>query len=143
MVFRYRIVETFLGTGVSLAKADDFRNLLERSGLASTQSSHLKQFVPKIEDRETKLLLKEARHPPPHDARTHGRTHTRTHARTHARTNARPSKTHPFPSLNPSLTLSSIVVIRSVQGGGPAPCTSCAWEGQSSRTMMVPFLHRR
>ena len=59
MAFRYRTTETFLASGVPLAKCDIFRPLLQRSGFALTDSSHLKCYIPKIEKAELLLLTQE------------------------------------------------------------------------------------
>ena len=59
MVYRYRVVETFLFAGVPLEKTDVFRPLLERAGTALTMSQHLRVFIPKIESEEIERLLKE------------------------------------------------------------------------------------
>lgn len=58
-LYRYRTVEAFIATGVPLAKIDGLRPLLQRSGYALTDSSHLKQFIPKIEADEMHRLLQE------------------------------------------------------------------------------------
>ena len=59
MVFRYRTTESFLGAGIALNVCDIMRPLLERGGIALTDSSHLKVYVPKIEKAELELLNKE------------------------------------------------------------------------------------
>ena len=60
-LMRYRITETFLATGTPLSRADKFRTLLERAGVASTASKNLQQYIPKIEEHEAKLLVDELR----------------------------------------------------------------------------------
>jgi hypothetical protein len=59
MLYRYRVVETFLYSGVPLSKTDAFRPLLERAGVTLTGSQHLQAFLPKIESEEIELLIKE------------------------------------------------------------------------------------
>ena len=61
MVFRYRVVETFLSEGVPLAKVNGFRPLLQRSGYALTSRQHLMPMIPKIEAAELKLVGSESR----------------------------------------------------------------------------------
>jgi len=50
--FRYRVTETLLCGGIPILKADVMRNLLQRSGHASTHSSHLRGLIPLVEKRE-------------------------------------------------------------------------------------------
>lgn len=50
--YRYRVTETLLRAGVEISKADTMRNLLQRSGVPLTDSSHLRSFVPLVEQRE-------------------------------------------------------------------------------------------
>jgi hypothetical protein len=52
-LFRFRTVETLMGNGVELAKADGMRNLIERGRVVSVgASSHLKLYTPKVMDAE-------------------------------------------------------------------------------------------
>ena len=60
-LYRYRTVETFMYAGIPLAKTDDCRPLLQRSGNALTDSSALGVFVPKVEARELETLKGELR----------------------------------------------------------------------------------
>ena len=59
MVYRLRVVETFLGNGVPLAKTDGFRTLLQRADQQLCASTHLKAFIPKIEQNELNMLNQE------------------------------------------------------------------------------------
>ena len=59
-VYRWRVMETMLYAGVPAAKMDMLRKLLEREGHNLTDPSHMKSmFIPQIEDREIKLIVKE------------------------------------------------------------------------------------
>ena len=51
-LYRYRVVESFLGTGIPISKAVGLRPLLERANIELTDRSHLSQFIPKVLDRE-------------------------------------------------------------------------------------------
>lgn len=55
-VFRFRVVESLLGNGIAMAKANNLRTLLERSGLALSSSSHLSCLIPPVLERELALL---------------------------------------------------------------------------------------
>ncbi|KAL1511483.1 hypothetical protein AB1Y20_006281 [Prymnesium parvum] len=48
-----------LASGTPLSVCDKFRPLLQRAGFALTDSSHLKVFIPRIEETEVKRLKKE------------------------------------------------------------------------------------
>ena len=41
-------------------RSDDLRPLLQRAGFALTTSTHLRVYIPKVEDAELKLLKSEA-----------------------------------------------------------------------------------
>ena len=58
-LFRYRVTETLLGAGIDLAKADNLRYLLGRSGSSVPSSTHLKAYVPKIEALEVDKIKEE------------------------------------------------------------------------------------
>ena len=51
-----RAVESILGNGIPLAKADGLRPLLERTGFSLTDKHHLSLFIPKILHRERQKL---------------------------------------------------------------------------------------
>jgi hypothetical protein len=53
---RYRVVETFMFAGIELTKADHLRALIQRSGCASTDSSHLRALVPMVEKHELERI---------------------------------------------------------------------------------------
>lgn len=59
MLYRYRVVQVCLHAGMELAKIDDLRPLLQRSGYALTSASHLTLFIPKIHENEINLLKSE------------------------------------------------------------------------------------
>jgi hypothetical protein len=59
MLYRFRIVETFLANGIALEKMNGCRTLLQRAGYSLTAATHLKPFIPKIEEREMKTVLAE------------------------------------------------------------------------------------
>ena len=59
MLFRYRTVEALLAAGIPIEKADMLRCLLERSGRASVNASHLRSYVPKVEANEVDLICQE------------------------------------------------------------------------------------
>lgn len=61
MLYRYRVVETFLTNGIPLEKTNGCRSLLQRSGHSLVDSSHLKSFIPKIEASEKKTITQEVR----------------------------------------------------------------------------------
>lgn len=61
MVFRYRTTETFLAAGVALSTCDIMRPLLQRTGIALTDSAHLGVYIPKIESTELELQVAEMR----------------------------------------------------------------------------------
>lgn len=59
-LYRWRVVDACMYSGVPLAKIDELRPLLERTGTVSlTASQHLKAFIPKIEKFEFNRLLQE------------------------------------------------------------------------------------
>ena len=58
-LYRWRVVEACLFSGIPMEKIDHLRTLLERGGTALTDSHHLKAMVPKIETFELERLRKE------------------------------------------------------------------------------------
>lgn len=59
-LYRYRCVEVFLATGTPLERCDAFRPLLERSGFALTDSSHMRAtYIPRVLEMEVKTLKAE------------------------------------------------------------------------------------
>lgn len=48
-----------LGNGIPMHKLDGLRPLLERSGVALSDASHLSCLIPRIQEREHKLLMQE------------------------------------------------------------------------------------
>lgn len=58
-VYRYRVVEAMLASGIALNKLNSLRPLLERSGVCLSDRSHLSSFVPRILERERALLEEE------------------------------------------------------------------------------------
>lgn len=59
-IFRIRVVETLLGSGIPLARADTLRTLLERAGVSLTHSSHLASTcIPLIHEREVAMIHSE------------------------------------------------------------------------------------
>lgn len=59
-VFRWRTVEAFMYAGIPLGKIDSIRSVLERGGCCSlTSSTHLRDFVPMIEQLEIQRLRSE------------------------------------------------------------------------------------
>ena len=60
-LYRYRTVEAFMYAGIPMAKTDDCRPLLWRSGHALTDSSALGVFVPKFEAKELETIKGELR----------------------------------------------------------------------------------
>ena len=59
-VYRWRVCETLMYAGVPMAKIDMLRNLLEREGHALSDRSEMSAtYIPQIEDREIKRILKE------------------------------------------------------------------------------------
>jgi hypothetical protein len=61
-LYRYRCVETFIGTGTPLDRVNKFRPLLERAGVSLTDGSHLAgTYIPRIDARENGLLSVEMR----------------------------------------------------------------------------------
>ena len=58
-VYRVRVVESFLGAGVPLAKVDGLRSLLEENGLRLTHSAHLGQYIPPLLQQEKEKLRSE------------------------------------------------------------------------------------
>lgn len=58
-LYRYRVTEALLGNGIPLNKAYGLRPLLERSGVALTDPSHLASMIPRILEREKNLLKEE------------------------------------------------------------------------------------
>ena len=61
-LYRYRCVETFVGTGTPLDRINKFRPLLERGGVSLTERSHLAgTYIPRIDARENGLISVEMR----------------------------------------------------------------------------------
>ena len=59
-LFRYRTVETFISSGTPIDRVDQFKSLLERSGIALTDCSNLRQlYIPRIQERELGCLKQE------------------------------------------------------------------------------------
>ena len=58
-VFRYRVTETFLASGTPLSVCDQFRPLLQRIGFALTNHTHLKAFIPQIEQKQITIIKQE------------------------------------------------------------------------------------
>lgn len=58
-LFRLRTVEAFLMSGTPLHRLHFFRPIIERAGLSLTDVSHMRAYVPKIEDAEIQVLKKE------------------------------------------------------------------------------------
>jgi hypothetical protein len=59
-VYRWRVCETLMYAGVPMAKIDMLRKLLEREGHALSDSSDMSAtYIPRIEDREIKRVVKE------------------------------------------------------------------------------------
>ena len=58
-IYRWRVAETMMYAGVPMAKIDMLRKLLEREGHSLTDSSHMRWYIPQIEDREIKQVVKE------------------------------------------------------------------------------------
>ena len=58
LLYRYRVAEAFVACP-PFERADRFRSLLCRSGYALTSATHLKVFIPKIEQAELDLLVSE------------------------------------------------------------------------------------
>ena len=58
-LFRYRVTEAMMGAGIDVRKADKLRTLLERTGFPSTDSRHLKPFIPKVEASEFQTIVEE------------------------------------------------------------------------------------
>ena len=56
LLYRYRTVESCMAKGIPIEKIDGLRPLLERAGKSLTDSSHLRTFIPKIEERELAKL---------------------------------------------------------------------------------------
>ena len=59
LVFRFRTLEAFLKAGIAPSVIDMLRPLLQRSGIALTDSSHLRSLIPRVEESECKLLNSE------------------------------------------------------------------------------------
>jgi hypothetical protein len=59
LAYRHLAVRTLLYAGIPLAKADDIRPLLERSGYAMTSADNLRPLVPKVEHMELLTLKQE------------------------------------------------------------------------------------
>eukprot|EP00326_Haptolina_ericina_P035021 CAMPEP_0181246642 /NCGR_PEP_ID=MMETSP1096-20121128/44115_1 /TAXON_ID=156174 ORGANISM="Chrysochromulina ericina, Strain CCMP281" /NCGR_SAMPLE_ID=MMETSP1096 /ASSEMBLY_ACC=CAM_ASM_000453 /LENGTH=829 /DNA_ID=CAMNT_0023343497 /DNA_START=868 /DNA_END=3357 /DNA_ORIENTATION=+ len=59
-LYRYRVVETFIGTGTPLARINDFRPVLERGGIALTDRAQMSTvYIPRISARENGFLALE------------------------------------------------------------------------------------
>lgn len=58
-LFRWRVVEACLYSGVPMRQVDSLRELLERGGHALTSSEHLAKFIPKIEAFEFARIVNE------------------------------------------------------------------------------------
>ena len=50
LVFRFRTLEAFLKAGIAPSVIDMLRPLLQRSGIALTDSSHLRSLIPRVEE---------------------------------------------------------------------------------------------
>eukprot|EP00967_Tisochrysis_lutea_P144069 scaffold268518_cov32-Tisochrysis_lutea.AAC.1 len=57
--FRWFVVEAFLHGGIPLTKVDELRKVFELAGHPLTDSSHLKEFIPKILHREVAQVKEE------------------------------------------------------------------------------------
>lgn len=58
--FRYRVTETFLGTGTPMHRCNEFRPLLERIGLRLSSASNLSRvYIPRIHEIQTTQLKAE------------------------------------------------------------------------------------
>jgi len=60
-VYRVRVVEQFLKSGVPLKKVDDFRSLFEEGSLRLTHSSHLSDYIPVIHQEEKKIFVQQSK----------------------------------------------------------------------------------
>ena len=58
-LYRFRVTQAFMFAGVALYKASMLRTLLERSGHSCTSGTHLAMYVPKVEEREIRLVQEE------------------------------------------------------------------------------------
>lgn len=59
LVYRYKVMETFMASGTPPERIGVFRTLLERSGISIGSWTHLKLFIPKIEEHELTRLKTE------------------------------------------------------------------------------------
>ena len=59
LLYRYRLTQSFMYSGIEPSKMDHLRPLLTRTGEAATHSSHLMPFVPKVEADEFSRILDE------------------------------------------------------------------------------------
>jgi hypothetical protein len=59
LLYRYRLTQSFMYSGIEPSKIDHLRPLLTRAGEAATHSSHLMPFVPKVEADEFARILDE------------------------------------------------------------------------------------
>ena len=55
-IFRVRVVQASMGAGIGIAKVRMLRNLLERTGNTTGDSSDLSTFIPKVEGMELDVL---------------------------------------------------------------------------------------
>lgn len=56
-LYRYRVVETFMGSGTPMDRTDIFKPLLQRAGYSLTSRQHMSTtYVPRINERENALL---------------------------------------------------------------------------------------
>ena len=55
-VFRFEVVESFLSSGIPLAKVDALRPLLEKHGHRLTSRSHMNELIPLVLEKEKNKL---------------------------------------------------------------------------------------
>ena len=55
-VYRVRVVEQFLKSGIPMSKIDNLRSLLEEGSYRLTHSSHLSEYIPVIHSEENKKM---------------------------------------------------------------------------------------
>lgn len=58
-IYRVRVVEQFLKSGIPISKIDNLRSLLEEGSYRLTNSSHLAEYIPVIYAEEKKKIKKE------------------------------------------------------------------------------------
>lgn len=58
-IHRWRVVETCLHAGIALHQVDNLRHILEKGGYSLPASSHLGQYIPKIEQFEFDRITEE------------------------------------------------------------------------------------